>query len=134
MKKLLVPVLFTLLFAASCTKQNVNTDAPATDLKPVTTDLNNGCNDNCGTNTIISAGFSIDNLNGTVREKEELQITDLCQNAATYEWNFGNGDIVYQPNPMYSYPKCGTFTITLTVKNAKGDTAQTSQEIVVTCL
>jgi PKD repeat protein len=134
MKKLLVPVLFALLFAASCAKQSAETDAPTTDLKPVTTDLNNGCNDNCGAHTIISAGFSIDNLNGTVREQEDLQISDLCQNAASYEWDFGNGDKVYQPVPVYRYPKCGTYVITLTVKNAKGESAQTSQEIVVTCL
>lgn len=53
----------------------------------------------------------------------------------TYTWDFGDGvgtDTV--PNPSYQYPNSGTFTVTLTSTGANGESATTSQTILVEAL
>ncbi|MBK8433383.1 MAG: PKD domain-containing protein [Chloroflexi bacterium] len=53
----------------------------------------------------------------------------------TYTWDFGDGvgtDTV--PNPSYQYPNSGTFTVTLTTTGANGESATTTQTILVEAL
>lgn len=48
-----------------------------------------------------------------------------------YSYDFGNGDIQYEKTGNYTYGMGGTYTLTLTVQNALGETAQESAIITV---
>jgi PKD repeat protein len=52
----------------------------------------------------------------------------------TYKWNFGDGAPAYnttEQNPCHGYMNVGIYTATLTVTDAKGNTGNTTQKIVV---
>jgi len=49
----------------------------------------------------------------------------------SYRWNFGSGTGSIQPNPSHTYPSNGTYTATLTVIDANGCLATTTQTVVV---
>ena len=50
--------------------------------------------------------------------------TSLGSTPMTYQWDFGDGSTSTNQNPTHSYIQRGTYTVTLTVKNAYGtDTA-----------
>ncbi|EMR74347.1 PDK repeat-containing protein, partial [Thermoplasmatales archaeon SCGC AB-539-N05] len=58
--------------------------------------------------------------------------TDVDGVIVNWTWNFGDGNISYEQNPVYNYSKNGNFTITLNVTDDDGatDTA-TTQNITV---
>ena len=82
----------------------------------------------------LVADFSIENQNGTVNEKDPVLISNKCQNAVSYEWNFGNGITSTQATPSLAYQMCGNYTITLKVKDIKGNEQQVSKNVVVLCI
>ncbi|AKB51187.1 Chitin binding protein [Methanosarcina barkeri str. Wiesmoor] len=45
-------------------------------------------------------------------------------------WNFGDGSKSFQQNPVHKYSKAGTYTVSLTVKNAKGKNTVTKTEYI----
>jgi PGF-pre-PGF domain-containing protein len=49
-----------------------------------------------------------------------VQFTDLSQNAISRNWNFGDGAISTEPNPMHTYSTEGTYTVNLTANNENG--------------
>jgi PKD repeat protein len=53
------------------------------------------------------------------------------ENAASYLWQFGDGNTSTDANPLYAYPFGGTFTVTLTVMSAEGLSAMNSQDVTV---
>jgi len=63
-----------------------------------------------------------------------VSFQDLSVNAASWEWNFGDGvGFSTDQNPSYTYGQTGTYTVTLIVRNAAGENS-TSQEVTVTSL
>ncbi|MEU0213448.1 PQQ-dependent sugar dehydrogenase [Streptomyces canus] len=57
--------------------------------------------------------------------------SDQDGDALTYSWNFGDGATSTAPNPAHTYKKNGTYTATLTAKDASGRTGSASVQIVV---
>ncbi|MFI1480327.1 PQQ-dependent sugar dehydrogenase [Streptomyces sp. NPDC020747] len=57
--------------------------------------------------------------------------TDADGDALTYSWDFGDGGKSTAANPTYTYKRNGTYTATLTAKDATGRTGGASVRIVV---
>ncbi|MCT9083385.1 PQQ-dependent sugar dehydrogenase [Streptomyces fulvoviolaceus] len=57
--------------------------------------------------------------------------SDQDGDALTYSWDFGDGGTSTAANPSYKYKKNGTYTATLTAKDASGRTGSASVQIVV---
>ena len=56
---------------------------------------------------------------------------NTSSNAVSYHWDFGDGNTSNQANPNHVFPTNGSYTVTLTAYNACGDSAVTSQIVVV---
>jgi len=59
-----------------------------------------------------------------------IQFTDLSIDAATWSWDFGDGDTSSDPNPTHSYSIPGLYTIILTVTNDCGRDSETKTEYI----
>ncbi len=46
-----------------------------------------------------------------------------------FEWDFGNGDISTDENPIYTFETSGTFQVTLTATSSHGTSVSDSTEI-----
>ncbi|MDQ0765213.1 glucose/arabinose dehydrogenase [Streptomyces canus] len=57
--------------------------------------------------------------------------SDQDGDALTYSWDFGDGATSTAANPTHTYKKNGTYTATLTAKDASGRTGSASVQIVV---
>ena len=51
--------------------------------------------------------------------------TDRSQNAIVWKWNFGDGGISAEQNPMHTYSTEGTYTVNLEVSNSNGTALKT---------
>ncbi|KAA3624532.1 MAG: T9SS C-terminal target domain-containing protein, partial [Bacteroidetes bacterium] len=61
----------------------------------------------------------------------DIDLTNLSNNASTYEWNFGDGNTSTEEHPSHSYLFEGEYTITLISANeCKSDTSHQSITIV----
>ncbi|MBT8508660.1 hypothetical protein AZH53_09610 [Methanomicrobiaceae archaeon CYW5] len=78
-----------------------------------------------------TAAFSADPLTGTI--PLAVSFTDLSSGEPTsWEWNFGDKGTSTEQNPVYTYTKKGSYTVTLTVTNEFGtDTLSMSKYITV---
>ena len=54
-----------------------------------------------------------------------IQFIDLSKNAASRNWNFGDGTYSTQQNPMHTYSAVGNYTVALTVSNTAGSNTVT---------
>ncbi len=54
-----------------------------------------------------------------------VQFTDLSKNVLGWNWNFGDGGISTDQNPIHTYSATGTYNVNLTVSNAKGIASKT---------
>jgi PKD repeat protein/type 1 glutamine amidotransferase len=52
----------------------------------------------------------------------------------SYKWDFGDGTTSTEANPRHTYDRVGTYTATLTVTYADGETATTTTEVNVDCV
>ncbi|MFI8533199.1 PQQ-dependent sugar dehydrogenase [Streptomyces aquilus] len=57
--------------------------------------------------------------------------SDQDGDALTYSWDFGDGGTSTAANPTHKYTKNGTYTATLTAKDASGRTGSASAQVVV---
>ena len=48
-----------------------------------------------------------------------------------YEWNMGNGDVIYGVSPVYAYEKEGVYTVRLKVKDAAGNSSVAEMTVIV---
>jgi FOG: PKD repeat len=56
----------------------------------------------------------------------KVQFTDKSVNSPTsWKWSFGDGTYSTAKNPVHKYSKVGKYTVSLTVKNAKGSNTKT---------
>ncbi|AKB53319.1 Chitin binding protein [Methanosarcina barkeri MS] len=78
------------------------------------------------------AAFSASSTSGKVPLK--VKFTDTSTGIpAKWVWKFGDGSKSYHQNPVHKYSKAGVYTVSLTVKNAKGsNTVTKSKYITVT--
>ncbi len=48
----------------------------------------------------------------------QVTFTNFSQNAASYEWNFGDGQTSTEASPVHTYAAAGNYTVVLTAKNS----------------
>jgi PKD repeat protein len=60
-----------------------------------------------------------------------VQFIDLSKNATEWNWDFGDGNISREQNPMHNYPTIGTFTVNLTVSNTNNTDSKLSSIIIL---
>jgi parallel beta-helix repeat (two copies) len=61
-----------------------------------------------------------------------VQFTDLSQNVASRNWNFGDGVTSTDQNPSHTYSTAGTYTVSLTATNENGTSPAKTAQITVT--
>ena len=105
-----IVLVISLLSLLSCSKNNAPTGAG---IVP--------------TNLIVTSNVAADNSGN-------VTFTSTATNAATYDYDFGNG--IYQTVPSgivtYKYPAGGTFTVNVTAKSSTGKTVSKSVQVTVT--
>lgn len=62
---------------------------------------------------------------------QDLEITNCSEGAATYLYDFGNGESSTEQNPEMDYEEGGEYTITLTVTNEDEETNVYSKQVTV---
>jgi len=61
-----------------------------------------------------------------------VQFTDKSSNSPTsWKWSFGDGTYSTAKNPVHKYSKIGKYTVSLTVKNAKGSNIKTISNYII---
>ncbi|HQG64093.1 MAG TPA: PKD domain-containing protein [Bacteroidales bacterium] len=70
------------------------------------------------------ADFRVDLIDPEVGE--EVCFTNRSHNAVDYEWDFGDGYISYEPNPVHIFTGTGSFQVILTAYSPSGESDQAS--------
>jgi beta propeller repeat protein len=71
------------------------------------------------------AAFSASPISG--KKPLKVQFTDKSSNTPTsWKWSFGDGTYSTSKSPSHIYSKAGKYTISLTVKNSKGNNTKTA--------
>ncbi|WP_141241738.1 PKD domain-containing protein, partial [Methanosarcina spelaei] len=61
-----------------------------------------------------------------------VQFTDKSSNSPTsWKWSFGDGTYSTSKSPAHKYSKAGKYTVSLTVKNAKGSNTKTMSGYII---
>lgn len=76
-----------------------------------------------------TAGFFASDVE--VETGDQVYFTNNSLNAVSYEWDFGDGTISNDPNPVHSYDVTGTFTVTLTAWSKTDASDQSFMDITV---
>ncbi|MCD6448853.1 MAG: PKD domain-containing protein, partial [Thermoplasmata archaeon] len=87
------------------------------------------------TNVAPVAKFTYKPDKPKVREEIEFNSSlsfDDDGNIVNYTWDFGDGNISYEANPVHVYEKAGTYNVTLTVTDNDGATHTTTLSVTVT--
>ncbi len=91
----------------------------------VTLTVNNSAGSNTLTkNNYIVATNSGDNIIGGFAPFT-VKFRDQSTNAASWQWNFGDGNTSTEQNPKHTYSNAGRYVVTLTVSNAAGSNTAT---------
>jgi YVTN family beta-propeller protein len=59
-----------------------------------------------------------------------IQFTDLSENATQWNWNFGDGKLSIEQNPMHIYSKAGRYTVKMKASNSNGTDLKLAEIIV----
>jgi parallel beta-helix repeat protein len=70
-------------------------------------------------NALPEAKFSASDIYG--QSPLKVKFIDISDNANSWEWDFGDGNISSERNPEYTYTASGNYTVTLTVSNENGE-------------
>jgi hypothetical protein len=62
---------------------------------------------------------------------DEFKVTSKTANADSIVWDFGDGRTSKDSSVLLSYPKSGTYTISLTAKNRDGSTSTSDKKVIV---
>jgi gliding motility-associated-like protein len=96
-----------------------------------------GCVDNASisiTESAPQASFA-SSAQGTVAPETPVAFTNASIAGASpitgYQWNFGDGSIGSDLNPVHHYLSVGTFTVTLVVSDASGCSSSSAAQVVV---
>lgn len=74
------------------------------------------------------ASFSV---TGNFCTGDTISFTNTSSSYTISYWDFGDNTDTWQDNPQHIYTQSGTFTITLTVYDASGNSDQTTQSITI---
>jgi PKD repeat protein len=66
----------------------------------------------------------------TIPTKVSFVDNSLGSTPMTYDWNFGDGSSSTEQNPSHMYIQRGTYTVTLTVKNAYGSSTAIKRDFI----
>lgn len=97
MKKLFSLLAFASIMMVACTDPNAGGDDPTP----------------TGGTPKADFEYAIDGLT--------VSFTDKSENAASYKWDFGDGESAKTASPTHEYLAGGSYTVTLTVANADGE-------------
>ena len=118
---------------ATSTLQNPVVVYNTAGIYPVTLVVGNSAGDNTLTqtdyitvNTVPMAGFSNTGNGATVT------FVNNSSNAIAYGWDFGDGSISTETNPIHTYSTDGNFTVTLTATNDCGSVTTTTTVTITT--
>ncbi len=81
-----------------------------------------------GDGTLPVANFSTNITSGYA--PLTVQFNDSSQNATSWSWAFGDGQISSAQNPINTYYSAGTYTVSLTASNANGSNISTKSNLV----
>lgn len=59
----------------------------------------------------------------------EVTFTNFSQNAASYLWDFGDGNTSTEKDPVHTFASAGTYDVTLTATDASGSSANRTETI-----
>jgi len=60
-----------------------------------------------------------------------IKFTNLSLESTTFEWDFGGGNTSTEEDPSYTFSGEGTFPVTLTARDGRGETSVTTIEVMV---
>lgn len=93
----------------------------------------NGCEDSTLSSISVrsapNASFAINPLYGEA--PADIQFTNLTPDASTFEWNFGDGGVSVDENPLHTFVANDTFQILLKATNNAGCEDTTSRFFIV---
>ena len=69
---------------------------------------------------IVGFGETVEDIMKTSTVNFQAQVQDAGSNL-NYHWDFGNGFTSNESNPTHTYNVCGTYDVTLTITDKKGD-------------
>jgi len=76
------------------------------------------------------AGFTVSKNSALVNET--LTFSNLSENALTFKWDFGDGDVSEVANPTHVYSDAGTYIVKLTATGESGSTSSADKTISIT--
>jgi hypothetical protein len=129
MRKFLCAFAVTAVIFASCGKNEMKDTITAEPSTPVQTPVAAPVPAPPG----FTAAVRIDDQ-AAAKEGTGIQFVNSSTGAISYKWDFGNGQSMKVKDPLYTYPACGTYEVTLTAFDANGTEKTTVQEIVVNCI
>jgi len=60
---------------------------------------------------------------------ETVYFYEYCDNAKTFEWDFGDGSGSTSADPQHVYSTAGTYLVTLTIYSGRGESDYSSESI-----
>ncbi len=75
--------------------------------------------------------FLVDSDTILLTQAFDVLFTDISENAASWSWDFGNGETSTQQNPLTSFNEPGNYNVVLTVTDANGCVNSALKKIVV---
>ncbi len=116
---------------ASSTEQNPTHtySAPGTYTATLTASNGNGTSSTSAVITVLQPVLPVADFSSNVSSGNApltVQFTDLSQNAAAWNWDFGDGASSTEQNPSHTYSTAGTYTVTLEASNANGTDSKSS--------
>ena len=93
-----------------------------------------GCADSTSVEVLaaphVTAGAEVDEpVVALIDGEAEVAFTNTSTGATQYQWNFGDGNVSAEPNPLHFYAAAGSYTVGL---NAWNDYCSDTHQIVVT--
>jgi PKD repeat protein len=76
----------------------------------------------------VSAGSALENV---ALSFDASASSDVDGDALSYAWNFGDGSTASGVKTSHAYSHAGTYTVTLTVTDGKGGTAQLTVSVII---
>lgn len=68
-----------------------------------------------------------------IKEGTYVDLINVSKNAASFEWDLGDGTISTEAAPHHLYDKCGTYNVKLTVTDFSGEQSTVEKSVDVFC-
>lgn len=129
-KSVILSVMCSFFLLAACNKEEALIRVPAE--QELATSITDG--EEYKEDTTVEPIFTIGNKDNKVLENEPLVLSNITENAISYYWDFGNGHVSTEAQPVHHYKLHGYYTVSLTTVDAEGTVRQSSEEVLVLCL